>query len=74
MLRKRTFLFSLALTATLAATAQQAVELKQEKLSKWDIGTANYSGIAPVGDGRYLLVSDKEPSDGFFIFTITQES
>lgn len=73
MLRKRTFLFSLALTATLAATAQQAVELKQEKLSKWDIGTANYSGIAPVGDDRYLLVSDKEPSDGFFIFTITQD-
>lgn len=54
--------------------AQQAVELKQKSLARWNIGTANYSGIAPLGGGRYALVSDKEPADGFFIFRIEQDS
>ena len=46
------------------AAAQQAVDLGQVSLSKWKIGTGNYSGIAPMGDGRYAVVSDKEPADG----------
>ena len=58
----------------LCATAQQAVELKQQKLSKWGIGTANYSGIAPMGGNRYAVVSDKEPADGFFVFSIDQDA
>lgn len=56
------------------AGAQQAVELKQRKLAKWNIGTANYSGISPMGGNRYALVSDKEPTDGFFVFCIDQNS
>ena len=58
----------------LFGAAQQAVELKQQKLSKWGIGTANYSGIAPMGGNRYAVVSDKEPTDGFFVFRIDQNA
>ncbi len=65
------FLLSLC---TLALSAQQAVELKQKSLARWGIGTANYSGIAPLGGERYALVSDKEPTDGFFVFAIRQDS
>ncbi len=74
MNKKKTLLLPLALAAVLTAPAQQAVELKQEKLSKWDIGAANFSGIAPMGNNRYALVSDKEPSDGFFVFTVDQDA
>ena len=42
-----------ALAVSTAAPAQQAVELTQQKMSKWDIGTANYSGIAPIGNSQY---------------------
>lgn len=64
---------SLALCAA-GLSAQQAVDLGQVSLSKWNIGAANYSGIAPLGDDRYVLVSDKEPADGFFEFTISQNA
>lgn len=67
-----TLLLAAAAVAT-SATAQQAVGLKQKKMSKWDIGTANFSGIAPLGNGQYAVVSDKEPSDGFFVFNIEQD-
>jgi hypothetical protein len=30
----------------------------------------NYSGIAPLGDNRYALVSDKTESDGFYVVRI----
>ena len=32
------------------------------------IPAGNYSGIAPLGDNRYAVVSDKSKEDGFFIF------
>lgn len=67
------FFLPLALLA-LTATAQTATELKQVPLSKWNIGTAQYSGIAPMGGNRYAVVSDKEPADGFFIFRIDQNA
>lgn len=30
----------------------------------------NYSGICPLGDDRYAVVSDKEAYDGFFVFRL----
>lgn len=57
----------------LGGIAQHAVELKQKNLSRWGIGTANYSGITALGGNRYALVSDKEPADGFYVFTIEQD-
>ena len=71
MIKKNLFvaLFSLL---PLYTVAQPAVELKQQNMSKWQIGTANYSGITSLGGNRYAMVSDKEPSDGFFVFRIDQ--
>lgn len=63
--------FALLSAATLLA--QQAVELKQTALSRWGIGPAQFSGIAPLGNDLYALVSDKEPADGFFVFRIVQD-
>lgn len=54
--------------------AQTAVELKQVAMEKWHIGCAQYSGITSLGDNRYAVVSDKEPSDGFFLFRIDQNA
>lgn len=71
-LRGLTAAFSLLFAGALAA--QQAVDLGQVSLSRWGIGAANYSGIAPLGADRYALVSDKEPADGFFEFVIRQDS
>ncbi len=70
----RTLLFSSVLIAccTLSLRAQQAMVLPQQSLDRWDIGTANFSGITPLGGNRYAVVSDKEPEDGFFIFRIDQ--
>lgn len=56
----------------LGVCGQTAAELKQVAMSKWNIGSAQYSGIAPLGGNRYALVSDKEPTDGFFVFRIDQ--
>lgn len=69
----RKIFLSLALSLiSLSAVAQTALELKQQSLAKWHIGSAQYSGITPLGNGRYALVSDKEAKDGFFIFRIDQ--
>ncbi len=59
---------------SLNMSAQQAVDLGQVNLAKWRIGSANYSGIAPLGDNRYALVSDKEPAAGYFNFRIDQNA
>lgn len=69
---KKLFFFLSLLS--LAATAQTAAELKQVSLAKWRIGSGQYSGIAPMGQNRYAVVSDKEPADGFFIFRIDQSA
>ena len=54
--------------------AQTAVELKQVSMKKWHIGYAQYSGITHLGENRYAVVSDKEPTDGFFLFRIDQNA
>ncbi|MCD7714642.1 MAG: esterase-like activity of phytase family protein [Prevotella sp.] len=46
--------------------------LRGQKLKKWDIPAANYSGITPLGDNRYAVVSDKQDTDGFYEFRIVQ--
>ena len=61
------------LTSAASVAAQQATVLRQRALSRWGIGAGQYSGIAPLGNNRYAVVSDKEPADGFFIFRILQD-
>ena len=67
------FLFAALSLWPLTAQAQQATALPQVSLSRWNIGSANFSGITSLGGGRYALVSDKEPRDGFFVFQIEQD-
>ncbi len=64
----------IGIAAAPALMAQQAVDLGQVSLSKWGIGSANYSGITPIGNDGYAVVSDKEPADGFFVFRIAQNA
>lgn len=47
---------------------------KAQKLKKWHIPAANYSGITLLGNGHYALVSDKEKEDGFYEIRIQQDS
>lgn len=65
------FLLS-ALFAPMVLCAQSSLTLAQQSLAKWGVGAAQYSGITPIGNGRYALVSDKERTDGFFVFRIDQ--
>ena len=72
MTRKTILLLALAAPALLSA--QQVADLGQVSLSQWNIGSAQFSGIAPIGDNRYAMVSDKEPTDGFFTYRIDQNT
>lgn len=47
--------------------------LPQQALAKWGIEAANYSGITPLGGGRYAVVSDKGSADGFYVWKIEQD-
>ncbi|MCF0235536.1 MAG: esterase-like activity of phytase family protein [Bacteroidaceae bacterium] len=71
---KTHLLYILFACCALHVNAQQAKLLAQRSLAKWEVGTANFSGIAPLGGGRYAVVSDKEPADGFFVMRIDQDS
>jgi len=44
------------------------------RLAQWGIPPANYSGITSLGDGRYAVVSDKESHEGFYLWTVEQDS
>lgn len=50
----------LALLVTLSAHAQ-----KQINLGKFNIPSANYSGITPIGENRYAIIDDKAPKAGW---------
>lgn len=67
-------LMAAAITLGLTLHAQTAQVLKQQSLAKWKVGAAQYSGITPLGGNLYALVSDKEPTDGFFLFRISQNA
>lgn len=56
---------SLALTAAMAQRPQRFHK---------QLPPGNYSGIAPLGGGRYALVSDKTPTDGFYVVRISIDS
>ena len=47
--------------------------LRQQDMKRWGVTPANYSGITPIGNNRYAVVSDKEPTVGFYIMHITQD-
>ena len=55
------------------SVAQEVKMLPQQNLARWNVPPGNYSGITPLGDGRYAVVDDKEPREGFFVFRIEQD-
>lgn len=69
------WLAAVACVATVLPSAAQGVELLSPRdLGRWDVPPGNYSGITPIGEDRYAVVSDKEARDGFLVFRIVQDS
>lgn len=66
----RTALFALLLLFGIIADAQYVTVLPQQKLSKWNIAPANYSGITHISGNTYAVVDDKSEKDGFYLFNI----
>ena len=48
--------------------------LPQQALQQWHIPAGNYSGITPLGQHYYAVVSDKTPGLGYFVWHIQQDS
>lgn len=48
--------------------------LSQQALQQWHIPAGNYSGITPLGQQYYAVVSDKAPGLGYFVWHIQQDS
>ncbi len=63
----------LILLITLIPLLALAQPLRQRNMKRWGVLPANYSGITPLGDNRYAVVSDKEAADGFYIMQILQD-
>lgn len=74
ILQSRAVMWLLLLLVSLPLSAQLAQVLPQRALSKWGIPASNYSGITPLGNGRFAVVSDKAPSLGYFEWSIEQDS
>lgn len=58
----------------LTAAGQDIRLLSPRNLGKWGVGHGNYSGITPLGGGRYAVADDKYPYEGFHVFRITQDA
>jgi hypothetical protein len=73
-MKKYIFLFLTTLFYCSSSAFSQIQMLKQQNMKKWHIPAADYSGITPLGNNRYAVVSDSHPSDGFYEFLIEQDS
>lgn len=60
-------------TALAGVQAQPLTLLRPRDVARWGVPRGNYSGITPLGDGRYAVVSDKEERDGFYVWHIQQD-
>lgn len=61
---------SLPLKAQSDTLSLSATLLPPYDLAKWHIPPGNYSGITPIGNNRYAVVTDKAKSNGFYEFEI----
>ena len=68
MMINKNLIVALLCAVPLSVSAQLLRANKQQKFPK-DIPAGNYSGITPIGNDRYAVVSDKT-TDGFYIFHI----
>ena len=60
--------FSLLLCSILLGTS--LIDAQRPQRFHKQIPPGNYSGITPLGNDRYAIVSDKTPEDGFYVFRI----
>ena len=73
-------LASLPLSVSLAAAADtlgcavEVVKANRQRSFAKTVPPGNYSGVAWLGGSRYAVVSDKSPTDGFFVFDIRIDS
>jgi len=72
MKRRETMIVLIAAFVSLSALSQPQL-LKPRKFPR-NIPAGNYSGITPLGDGRYAVVSDKSETDGFFVLHLDIDS
>ena len=66
-----TLLFLLPL---LSMQAQSLKILSQQKMKRWQVPPANYSGITPLGGDLYAVCDDKAKNDGYYLFRIATDS
>ena len=62
------FLCVALMLISVGATAQTL--RRQTNISRMGIPPGNYSGIAKVSDDLYAVVSDKDTTDGFYLFRV----
>lgn len=73
-------LASLPLSVSSAAAADtlgcavEVVKANRQRSFAKTVPPGNYSGVAWLGGSRYAVVSDKSPTDGFFVFDIRIDS
>jgi hypothetical protein len=67
-------LLTLCLVQISIFAAMAQTELLPQRNFPDAVPAGNYSGIAPLGGGRYAVVSDKSATDGFFVFHIDVDS
>ena len=72
MTRINILIVALLCAVPLSVSAQQLRLNRQQKFHD-DMPAGNYSGITPIGDDRYAVVSDKT-ADGFYVFHISIDS
>lgn len=59
----------LLITIGLLATVLSVVAQRPQRFHK-QLPPGNYSSIAPLGDNRYAIVSDKSETDGFYVVSL----
>lgn len=59
---------------TVQAAPLRVSKVHRQRSFKSTVPHGDYSGITYLGDNRYAVVSDKSPTDGFFVFHIVIDS
>jgi hypothetical protein len=77
-MKKYICLYFLLISFAAQTFAQQKtvtlVSENEQKSFAESIPAGNYSGICHLDSNRYVVVSDKSPKDGFFVFSIDIDS
>lgn len=77
-MKKYICLYFLLISFAVQTFAQQKtvtlVSENEQKSFAESIPAGNYSGICHLDSNRYVVVSDKSPKDGFFVFSIDIDS